>query len=82
MLALLSIREGGTQLPMHQAVAEKSAANTIVASRSTTVTPVSSRPATCSQGNPSGRAASRSHQCRRNSVTAVFSPLHHVRSGM
>ena len=49
------------------------AANTIVASGSTTVTPVSSRPATFSHGNPSGRAASRPHQCRRNSVTAVLS---------
>ena len=49
------------------------AENTIVASRSTTVTPVSSRPATLSQGNPSGRAASRDHQCRRNPVTAVLS---------
>ena len=34
--------------------------------------PVSSRPATVSQGNPSGRAASSPHQCRRNTVTAVL----------
>ena len=34
--------------------------------------PVSSFPATCSHGNPSGRVASRPHQCRRNPVTAVF----------
>ena len=34
---------------------------------------VSSRPATRSQGNPSGRAASWRHHCRRNSVTAALS---------
>ena len=39
---------------------------TIEASRSTTVIPVSSRPATFSHGNPSGRAASSPHQSRRN----------------
>ncbi len=39
---------------------------------STTVTPVSSRPATLSHGNPSGRAASSPHQCRRNDVAAAL----------
>lgn len=48
------------------------AAKTIEASRSTTVIPVSSRPATFSHGNPCGRAASSPHQYRRNPVTAVF----------
>jgi hypothetical protein len=48
------------------------AANTMDASRSTTVIPVSSRPATRSHGNPSGRLASTSHQCRRNPVTAAL----------
>jgi hypothetical protein len=45
-------------------------ARTTEASRSTTVIPVSSRPATLSQGKPSGRAASNPHQCARNRVTA------------
>jgi hypothetical protein len=48
------------------------AAGTIVASKSTTVIPVSSRPATVNQGNPSLRSASRAHQCRRKATTAVF----------
>ena len=48
------------------------AANTMQASRSTTVTPVSSRPATLSHGNPCGRAASRAHQYRRNEVAAAL----------
>ena len=48
------------------------AVNTMEASRSTTVTPVSSRPATLSHGNPCRRAASSPHQCRRNEVIAAF----------
>src|SRR5208283_1776741 len=58
---------------MATALSFPDAAKTIVASRSTTVTPVSSRPATRSQGNPAGRAASWLHQCRRNSTTAALS---------
>ena len=49
-------------------------ANTPEASRSTTVIPPGSRPATRSQGNPCGRAASSPHQCRRNVLTAVLTP--------
>jgi hypothetical protein len=47
-------------------------ANTTEASRSTTVIPLSSRPATRSHGNPSGRAASSPHQCRRYAVTTAL----------
>ena len=39
---------------------------------STTVIPVSSRPAILNHGKPSRRWASSPHQCRRNPVTAVF----------
>ncbi len=42
---------------------------------STTVTPVSCRPATVSHGNPSGPAASNSHQCAWNAVTAALRRL-------
>jgi len=43
------------------------AARTTLASRPATLTPTSSRPATFSQGNPSGRPSSRRHQQRRRS---------------
>jgi hypothetical protein len=64
--------EPGAALYVALAFSLSEPASTIEASRSITVIPVSSFPATFSHGNPSGRAASRPHQCLRNSATAAF----------